>query len=495
MAEGSVSVSTIRAGGYCRISSDPNDKRHGVTRQREDITALCEVKGWAVAGFYEDNDRSASNGKDRPEWDRLLADVKAGKIDAIAAWDQDRGWRMMSELEDLRKFFTGLGRHVPLATTGQGDIDLYSPTGILAAQIKTAVSEHEISMMKVRMRRAARQRAELGIPRWRRAFGYIDTPAGPVPDPQIAAAVKDGYRAILAGAALKEVAAMWNADESTWTQQWKHQTDEAGNRVLDAAGKPVLVCHRKQWNEQIVQQFLRNPRNAGLRFHHGEEVGKGRWEPLVDEQMWRATQAAMDSRPNGGRRGRRAVRIHLLTGVIDCGKCGHYLSGVQTATRKLTYTCKRCRGVAIRADDVEPLLYQTIGERLAKPDAVDLLKAEIHDAAEAAAIREEKATLYGELEKLAVERANRLLTGEQVKIATEIVQQQIDALDRKQQSQERLRIFDGIPLGSPKAVAAVKKLSPDRFRAVLSVLCKVTIAPVGKDSKRWRPERVVVDPL
>jgi DNA invertase Pin-like site-specific DNA recombinase len=45
---------------------------------------LCELKGWQVAGVYVDNDRSASSGKARPEWDRMLADIKAGHIDAIA---------------------------------------------------------------------------------------------------------------------------------------------------------------------------------------------------------------------------------------------------------------------------------------------------------------------------------------------------------------------------------------------------------------------------
>ena len=54
----------------------------------EFTTALCEIKGWTPAGFYIDNDRSASNGKKREKWDELLADIKAGKIDAIAAWDQ-----------------------------------------------------------------------------------------------------------------------------------------------------------------------------------------------------------------------------------------------------------------------------------------------------------------------------------------------------------------------------------------------------------------------
>jgi hypothetical protein len=45
----------------------------------------------------------------------------AGRIDAIAALDQDCNWRMMHELEDLRKFFTSLGREVLPATTGQGE--------------------------------------------------------------------------------------------------------------------------------------------------------------------------------------------------------------------------------------------------------------------------------------------------------------------------------------------------------------------------------------
>ena len=174
-------VSQIRAGCYLRISSDPKDKREGVDRQREDTVILCETKGWTPVDFYVDNDRSASNGKDRPEWDRLLADIEAGKVDAIAAWDQDRGWRVMGELEQLRKFFKSLGHPVLFATTGQGDIDLFSPTGVMMAQIKTAVSEHEIAMMKVRQKRAGRQKAERGLPKWRRAFGFLgrDLPARP----------------------------------------------------------------------------------------------------------------------------------------------------------------------------------------------------------------------------------------------------------------------------------------------------------------------------
>ncbi|WP_099222585.1 recombinase family protein [Mycobacterium persicum] len=467
----STAFKQVRAACYCRISSDPKDKREGVDRQREDTTALCEVKGWTPAGFYIDNDRSASNGKHRPEWDRLLADVKAGKIDAIAAWDQDRGWRMMHELEELRKFFTELGRPIPLATTGQGDIDLYSPTGVLAAQIKTAVSEHEIAMMKVRQRRAARQKAESGRPQWRKAFGFLDTPDGPVPDPRTAPLVKQAYAALLAGASLKDIAKLFN---------------DAGAHGLN--GKP--------WSQSTVSLFLRAPRNAGLRSHNGQIICTGTWKPLVDEHTWRKTQYVLNA--PGRAPGRKSVKRHLLTGVLQCGKpgCGGYLSGMQTADKRIVYACKSCRGVSIRAEFVEPLLYRMVSDRLAMDDAVDLLKAEIHDEAEAEAIRLQLETHYAELDNIGAERGEGLLTGKQAKIATDIVTAKIAALQARQQDQERLRVFEGLPLGRPEVDGAIMRLSPDRLRAVLDLLYTVTVHPCGKGGYLVDPEthRKIVNP-
>jgi hypothetical protein len=64
-------------------------------------------------------------------------------------------------------------------------------------------------------------------------------------------------------------------------------------------------------------------------------------------------------------------------------------------------------------------IYRIIAGRLAMSDAVDLLKAEVHDEAEVESIRIELETLFGELTKIGIERGQRLLTGEQAKIATD----------------------------------------------------------------------------
>ena len=88
--------------------------------------------------------------------------------------------------------------------------------------------------------------------------------------------------------------------------------------------------------------------------------------------------------------------------------------------------------------------------RLAKPDAIDLLKAELHDDAEAETLRIEANTLTAELDAIGVERAEGLLTGRQAKIATDRINEKLAAIRHRQADQERLRVFDGIPLGKPE---------------------------------------------
>lgn len=493
----------IRAACYLRISSDPDDKRAGVTRQKEDTATMCEVLSWlppGPEGFYEDNNKSASNGASRKDWSRLLADVKKGMWDAIVVWNQDRGWRKMAELESLRPQLEPLG--VLLATTNLGVIDFRNADDVFRVQISTAMSEMEVEKMRVRQRRAAVQRAQLGIPKWKHAFGYIvgehndDCPKKCTShhhqlDPKTAPLVVEAYNAIKKGEKLKTIAAMFN---------------DADAKGLN--GKP--------WTESTVSLFLRNPRNCALRAHNGVIVGdddghpvKGTWPELVSESLWRAAQAKLNA--PGRAPGPKSVRQHILTSVMLCGNptpkdsvgpCDGVLAGNWQMQKHrggprahaICYRCKKCQGVSIREEHVLPLLYQIVGGRLAMKDAEDLLKDAGLDEREAEAIRDELSNLYGELDAIGIERGKKILTGRQAQLATEIVQQQIDVLERKQQSHERLALFEDIPLGRPEAVDAVKKLSADRFRAVINVLMTVTIMPVGKGSHVFDERRVVVEP-
>ena len=80
-------IQTTRSAGiYVRISRDRAGAGLGVERQEQDCRALADQLGWAVVDFYSDNDISAYSGKRRPDYERMLADISAGRINAVIAW-------------------------------------------------------------------------------------------------------------------------------------------------------------------------------------------------------------------------------------------------------------------------------------------------------------------------------------------------------------------------------------------------------------------------
>lgn len=472
---------------YLRISSDPTGQQLGITRQREDCLRLCTEKGWESIE-YVDNDVSASSGKKRSAYERMLADVRDGRIGAVIAWDLDRLHRRPIELEAFMALADD--RQLALATVS-GDIDLSTAQGRLTARLKGSVAAHEIEHKRARQLRAAEQKAAQGRPQWRRAFGYLDDGSRQL-DPRTAPMVADAYRTVLAGGSISDIARDWN---------------KAG--VYGLTGKP--------WSASTVSLFLRAPRNAGLRAHRGQIVGQGTWPPLVDESTWRTAQAVLNA--PGRAPGRKTVRQHLLTGVLWCGKpgCGGWLNGqwvmLHPTGRKpgrrkageplepptgqvghrITYACKTCRGCSVRAEAVEPLVYGALIERLAREDAVDLLKAEVHDEAETARLTAETNALYAQIRAAEAEYDDGIIDGRRLVARRERVAEKLAALETALQDQERLRVFDGIPLGTPEVAEAIKELTPDRLRAILDVVVRFTVAPVGKGGKVFKPERVRID--
>ncbi|GFG65417.1 hypothetical protein MKUB_29070 [Mycobacterium kubicae] len=260
-----------------------------MTRQLEDCTALAERLGWNVVARFDDNDLSAYNGKTRPQFEALLDAMKRGEIDSLICWHPDRLYRRLADLVRLLDVAAG----VEIRTVNGGDMDLSNATGRMLATIIGSVSTQESEHKGERQRAAAKQLAASGAPKWRRAFGYIgDTYQ---PDPAVAPLVREAYAAVLAGASLGDVCRMWN-DAGALTQRWVKPKNADGQTIRDA--QPVV--ERRKWTQPQVSNFLRKPRNAGLRDHNGVVVGKGTWPALVDEDTWRAVRRAGSARTGTG---------------------------------------------------------------------------------------------------------------------------------------------------------------------------------------------------
>ncbi|MGK5110997.1 recombinase family protein [Geodermatophilus sp. CPCC 205506] len=280
----------MQAAVYLRQSLDRDGSGLAVARQREDCLMLCANRGWKPVE-YVDNDTSAASGRTRPAYARLLADVAAGHIQAVVAWDLDRLHRRPVELEH---FIDLADRHrIALATVG-GDADLSTDNGRLFARIKGVVARGEIERKSARQKRANLQRAQLGRPRagGRRAVGYERS--GMEVRQAEARFIRDGYAMLLGGASLRGIAGQWN-----------------GAGFTTALGQP--------WRPDAVRYVLRNPRYAGLVVHLGEEVAAGTWPAIVPEHTYRAAVALLNDPSR--RTTRTNARRYLLAGLALCS-CG-----------------------------------------------------------------------------------------------------------------------------------------------------------------------------
>ena len=137
---------------YTRIST----AEQKADLQTDELTEYAAWRKWEVAGVYGD---TISGIKDkRPALDRLLADVRQGKVDVVLCWRFDRFARSTSHLLRALEEFSALG--VEFVST-KDNIDTSTPTGKLTFTILAAVAELERSTIKERCdagRKAAKRR-------------------------------------------------------------------------------------------------------------------------------------------------------------------------------------------------------------------------------------------------------------------------------------------------------------------------------------------------
>lgn len=354
-----------RAAVYTRYSKvlDPADTL-GVDRQEQDDRAESERRGWSVAAVYTDNDVSASSGKPRPAYDRMLADIQDGLLDAVVVWDLDRLHRRPIELE---RFLEIADRHqLQLASVG-GDVDLSTPQGVMIARIKAAVARHEIDQMRRRLKRKMDQLAATGqFHGGRRPYGY--TPDGMTVIPAEVAIIQECAARLLAGESFNEV-------------------------VRDLNQRGVKTTSGVPWTRASVKTMLLSPRVAGLRQHRGEVIGDAAWPAILDRATWEAVRALLRD-PARRQPGHVAGRRHLLSGIARCSACGGPMSVVHRPGRSLAYACRKggCGKVRVAVplldEFIERLLFARLAERQIGPlttgedrsVATQIAQAEAHQA-------------------------------------------------------------------------------------------------------------------
>lgn len=446
------------AGIYARISLDRDETKLGVQRQVEDCTAEAERRGWNVVRTYVDNDVSATRSKSRPEYERMVADIKSGIIKGFVVWDIDRLTRTPRELEDVIDLAKKYG--IELANIG-GDIDLSTPQGLMTARIKGSVARHEADQLSRRVKRKIEQKAADGEPHGMVPFGFqrerYTTEDGresvrDVPHPEQAPLVKEAAERVLAGDSLRSIAASW---------------DQRG----------IPAPRSAKWTAATIKQMLKRPSNAGLRTFRGEITGKSNSVPIFDEgTLTRLLALFSDPGRTTGAVGNAPK--HLLSAIARCGRCGGKMRRIPPSTAgkkrlKAAYGCSECYKIRRKQELVDAVVTGAVIGRLQRPDLLAALSA--GDPEKVSEARDQLSTLEARLAVAADQFADGDISGDQLKRITERLKPQVQAA---KQTIGAASPQAGIAaLAGEQAAERWEAASIDVKRTVIDTLMTVTIMP------------------
>ena len=145
---------------YARVSS--NDQN--VATQLLPLRDYCQRMGYGVVGEYTDVGFSGKTDS-RPAFERLLADMRAGKFAVVICAKLDRIGRSVKHLLNLFEEFSH--RKVGFISLSQ-NIDTTTPEGRMFLKMLMVLAEYEreliVSRTEEGLRRAVRQGKRLGRP-------------------------------------------------------------------------------------------------------------------------------------------------------------------------------------------------------------------------------------------------------------------------------------------------------------------------------------------
>lgn len=458
---------------YGRLSPRPDGNYVGTERQVRECRELCSAFKYTVLDTFIDNDASASNGKKRPAYDQLLAEVRAGRVDVIVAWHPDRLYRRIADLEELINVCEAAG--TVIRTCRAGELDLSTPTGRMYARITGAVARHEIEHKTARWKSSVTTNRRDG--KWSNArdrlFGYDRDGAV---NAEEAVLVRRMSEAVLAGRSLTSIAVELN---------------EAG----------VRTTRGNRWAPGAVRHLLLNPRIAGHATHKGEIVGQGGWKAVLSDDKWQQTVAALH--PYRARPAAKAV----LTRVVFCvnpwegDECGSMMHSSVRKSRSgepgaRIYRCPSlppydlgCGKLTVVAEPVEAIVEGYAKERLDDPRVRAGLEAQRSDNARIVELRKQVDDLDAAYEALAAElRDAKGRTKAEIVAAMRETEVDLDKA-REQLTAAFPALAPSLERGWPTDVES-------RNALIRLVVARVEVGPnPPPGGRRFNPDRVRVVPV
>ena len=392
-----------RVGKYIRLSrEDGNEVSESVVNQdkmlNQEIPSLFRGEVYQVVDTYVDDGTSGTTDLERRDFQRMVADVKAGRINCIVVKNLSRAFRNSANQGRFLEEFIPLYR-VRFLSLYQPRIDTFLDPEVvhsLEVGITGFLNEQYAYKTSVDVRRTFRAKREKG------EFIGAFAPYGYRKDPQNKNALLVDEEA----AAVVRRMFSWFVDEGMSKAGIARRLNDLAipnpTAYKRAAGyryeNPHAAANDGLWNPTTVARMLRDPLYVGVlrqgrqkvvsyKVHQRTAVPESQWftvedavPAIVSRELFEAAQRlhGQDTRTAPG-----GDTVYLFSGLVRCADCRKGMTR-RSAGRYVYYACRtyldksrtRCGRHTIRLDVLEQAVLEALRREVARmPDRDALLEA------------------------------------------------------------------------------------------------------------------------
>ena len=271
-------------GAYCRVSTDMEVQKSSLqTQMMAYKRIIADHPGWVLAGIYADEGLSGTSVNRRTEFQRMISDAKAGKLNYILVKSISRFSRNTVDLLQYVRELKQIGVNVYFE---KEHIDTGAGSSEFLLSIFGAAAQEEIISLSNNMKVARRMRFAQGKEQWTHIYGYE---RGWEIVPEEAEVIQRIYRMYVNGNSLTEICDELNNEGipvSAGKGRWEAHSiammmkneKYAGHILMQKSFIKDPITHEKVSNRDAIipQYFKRN--------HHVPIVSEEIWEPDHDDE-------------------------------------------------------------------------------------------------------------------------------------------------------------------------------------------------------------------
>lgn len=304
----------LNVAAYARVSLEKDSMLHSLSAQISHYSGLIQRHpGWRYAGVYADKALTGTKAE-RPEFQRLLADCRAGKIDLILTKSISRFARNTVTLLGTVREMKTLGIDIFFE---EQNIHSLSGEGELMLSILASYAQEESRSVSENCKWRIQKRFEAGEPaNWRFMYGYRIHKGTIRMDAKEADVVRWVFQSYLNGYGTTEIARLLRASQTPcycggmWTPK----------RVLD-----LLKNEKYAGNALLQKKYVPDYLSKSEKINHGElpkYFSEGTHEAIIAPEIFERVQAQIERNRRKNNIARIAPQHSIFTGRIVCCQCG-----------------------------------------------------------------------------------------------------------------------------------------------------------------------------